>query len=94
MEKVTAFMSNVPIISDEGISSIVNISRFASVPSSCNLAFLHNEAGGDAEPIMSVSLQRFNVCYVSHHVKTLMNFLSCNIQTSIPGSGLPGSEGL
>lgn len=84
MEVVTAFMSNVPIISVDRISSIVNISRLVSVPSSCKLAFLHNEAGGDAEPIMSVSLQQIKGCYASHHVQNLINFHHANMAAYKP----------
>lgn len=55
-------MSNIPHFSADCVSSIFNDLRLVSVPSSSNLAFLHSEAGGDAEPIMSVSLQQFKGC--------------------------------
>jgi hypothetical protein len=54
-------MSNIPLFSADCISPIFNKLRLVAVPSSSNLAFSHNEAGGDAEPIMSVSLQHFKV---------------------------------
>ena len=56
-EKTIAFISRVPIKSDDCISSTLDNLRPASIRSSCNLAPSHSEAGGDAEPIMSVSLQ-------------------------------------
>jgi len=41
------------------------------------LAFLHNVAGGDAEPIMSVSLQQFKGSNASQHEQNIINFPSC-----------------